>query len=134
MAVTGSVPVSLRWPGVEEERFCEDARAVVDRATRDAFGRGGGRRQVSKETDTAAHPAVGSAASAAPSSAQKAPRNPLALATDPAAAEEEEEAFFDDELMSSSEDEESQESPVEEEAEEEKEEEEEGQEDEVEGR
>jgi hypothetical protein len=121
VAVTGSVPVSLRWPGVEEERFCEDARAVVDRATRDAFGRGGGRRQVSKKTDTAAHPAVGSAASAAPSSAQKAPRNPLALATDPVAAEEEEEAFFDDELMSSSEDEESQESPVEEEAEEEEE-------------
>jgi hypothetical protein len=107
---------------VEEERFCEDARAVVDRATRDARARGGGRRQVSKKTDTAAHPAVGSAASAAPSSAQKAPRNPLALATDPVAAEEEEEAFFDDELMSSSEDEESQESPVEEEAEEEEEE------------
>ena len=121
VAVTGSVPVSLRWPGVEEERFCEDARAVVDRATRDAFGRGGGRRQVSKKTDTAAHPAVGSAASAAPSSAQKAPRNPLALATDPVAAEEEEEAFFDDELMSSSEDEESQESPVVDEAEEEEE-------------
>jgi hypothetical protein len=107
VAVTGSVPVSLRWPGVEEERFCEDARAVVDRATRDARARGGGRRQVSRKTNTAAHPAVGSAASAAPSSAQKAPRNPLALATDPVAAEEEEEAFFDDELMSSSEDEES---------------------------
>ena len=109
VAVTASVPASMRWPSVAEARVCEDAQEVVDRAARDARARGGRRGDAAaasrgaKRRENARVDRV-PYAEAAPAAAP--PRNPLMIAADPvAAAAGEDEAFVDDELMSSSEDE-----------------------------
>ena len=102
VAVTASVPASMRWPSVAEARVCEDAREVVDRAARETRFRGAKRREKARvdRVDAEAAPAHCRLNTHTP------PRNPLMLAADPVAAEAgEDEAFFDDELLSSSEDE-----------------------------
>ena len=120
VAVTASVPASMRWPSAAEARVCEDAREVVDRAARDARARGEarGRRRRVPASLRRGERAVDRVPYAEAAPAAAPPRNPLMIAADPvAAAAGEDEAFFDDELMSSSEDE----GPEEEEEEEEEE-------------